>query len=71
MAGDVSSKDQEPKTLPDDETLPKRPVPEPTLFGQGSSVEREKESKKRFREFWMTSNADGFADDLDQIRKVK
>lgn len=26
--------------------------------------------KDKFRKFWMTSVADGFKDDLEQIRKV-
>ena len=31
---------------------------------------KEKELKDRFRQFWMTSVADGFKDDLEEIRKV-
>ncbi|KAF8815803.1 hypothetical protein BYT27DRAFT_7033408, partial [Phlegmacium glaucopus] len=30
---------------------------------------KEKELKDRFRQFWMTSVADGFKDDLEEIRK--
>jgi len=30
---------------------------------------REKELEDRFRQFWMTSVADGFKDDLEEIRK--
>lgn len=31
---------------------------------------KEKELKDRFRQFWMASVADGFKDDLEEIRKV-
>ena len=31
---------------------------------------KEKDLKDRFRQFWMTSVADGFNDDLEEIRKV-
>ncbi|TDL17725.1 hypothetical protein BD410DRAFT_822565 [Rickenella mellea] len=37
----------------------------------GSEQEKEKEAllKERFRKFWMASVADGFVDDLNEIRK--
>ena len=31
---------------------------------------KEKELQKRFRQFWMSSVADGFKEDLEEIRKV-
>lgn len=31
---------------------------------------KEKELQNRFRQFWMTSVADGFKEDLEEIRKV-
>lgn len=34
------------------------------------AVSKEKELKDRFRQFWMTAVADGFRDDLEEIRKV-
>ena len=33
-------------------------------------VEKEKELKERFRKFWMTSVADAFKSDLEEIQKV-
>ncbi|KZS88997.1 hypothetical protein SISNIDRAFT_417367 [Sistotremastrum niveocremeum HHB9708] len=39
---------------------------------QGTAAEKlnkEKELKEKFRKFWMASLVDGFADDLDKIRK--
>jgi ribosome assembly protein 3 len=31
---------------------------------------KEQEMKMKFRQFWMSSVADGFRDDLEEIRKV-
>ena len=31
---------------------------------------KEQELKDRFRQFWMASVAEGFRDDLEEIRKV-
>ena len=31
---------------------------------------KEQEVKAKFRQFWMSSVADGFRDDLEEIRKV-
>ena len=53
------------------------PSPPPTeipSFLPTASVEekakKEQEMKARFRKFWLTSVADGFKDDLEEIRKV-
>lgn len=43
----------------------------PTLESAGQDVvEQEKVMKERFRTFWMSSVADGFKSDLEEIRKV-
>jgi ribosome assembly protein 3 len=33
-------------------------------------AQQEQILKEKFRKFWMTSVADGFKDDLEEIRKV-
>lgn len=38
--------------------------------GHPSAEEKERELKGRFRKFWMTSVAEGFGDDLEELRKV-
>lgn len=35
-----------------------------------ADIEKEKELKDKFRQFWMASIADAFSDDLEEIRKV-
>ncbi|KXN88340.1 hypothetical protein AN958_07485 [Leucoagaricus sp. SymC.cos] len=37
--------------------------------GDPSAEEKEKELKEKFRKFWMSSVADGFRDDLEELRK--
>jgi ribosome assembly protein 3 len=37
----------------------------------GAKSEEEQKLKDRFRQFWMASVADGFKDDLEEIRKVR
>ena len=39
--------------------------------GDASAEEKEKEMKDKFRKFWMSSVADGFQDDLEELRKVR
>ncbi len=48
-------------------------APPPFLPSEGSSSRAQDEQalRNRFRQFWMASVADGFADDLDQIRQVR
>ena len=36
-----------------------------------SAEEKEKDLKDKFRKFWMSSVADGFRDDLEELRKVR
>nr|GAT53094.1 predicted protein [Mycena chlorophos] len=53
-----------PSPEPHSPTLPSfLPPPDAPNF-----VDAEKEMKERFRKFWMASVADGFKDDLEQIR---
>ncbi|KAG7098283.1 hypothetical protein E1B28_000246 [Marasmius oreades] len=35
----------------------------------GATAQREQEMKEKFRKFWMSAVADGFRDDLEEIRK--
>lgn len=48
---------------------PKHNVPPPDLFAGGP--EKEQQLKDRFRKFWLAGVADAFADDLNEIRKVR
>jgi ribosome assembly protein 3 len=41
-----------------------------TSSGENDTVVQEQLMKDRFRKFWMASIADGFRDDLEEIRKV-
>lgn len=45
-------------------------VPVPTITDEIASAVKEQELKARFRQFWMGSVAEAFADDLNEIRKV-
>jgi hypothetical protein len=38
--------------------------------GDTNAEEKERELKERFRKFWMSSVADGFRDDLEELQKV-
>ncbi len=57
---------------------PLRNVPAPQLIPQRDAAgnlssadsEKDKELKDKFRKFWMSSIADAFSDDLNEIRKV-
>lgn len=52
---------------------PPAPIPSflpPKTTSTAQSEENEQILKDRFRKFWMASVADGFKDDLEQIRKV-
>jgi hypothetical protein len=42
----------------------------PSTGSAESDAQKEQMLKDRFRKFWMTSIADGFKDDLEEIRKV-
>lgn len=57
------------------EAPPVPPAPIPTIMPKDISTTQEKEKeqllKERFRKFWMESMADGFADELDEVRKVR
>ncbi|KAF9263753.1 hypothetical protein L218DRAFT_972829 [Marasmius fiardii PR-910] len=80
---EVGSKATEGPTLPTD--APKRarstspPPPStaiPSFLGPRdpgenpeTTVQREQELKDKFRKFWMSAVADGFKDDLEEIRK--
>jgi ribosome assembly protein 3 len=46
------------------------PVPSENHAEEDDAGSKEKELQKRFRQFWMTSVADGFKEDLEEIRKV-
>ncbi|KAL4261677.1 Ribosome assembly protein 3 [Pleurotus pulmonarius] len=50
-----------------------QPVPIPSFLPSqteaAEAAEQEKVLKERFRRFWMSSIADGFKDDLEEIRK--
>jgi ribosome assembly protein 3 len=72
--GAPSSVQQTPRRSPS-VTPPPAPIPSflPSKISPtaGSSDDKkEQELKDRFKKFWMASVADGFKDDLDQIRKV-
>ncbi|KZT53359.1 hypothetical protein CALCODRAFT_440176 [Calocera cornea HHB12733] len=41
----------------------------PPFVPQDDREQKEEQLKARFRKYWMASLADGFADDLDEIRK--
>ncbi|KAJ7062799.1 hypothetical protein C8F01DRAFT_1251610 [Mycena amicta] len=62
------------RTLPPRRDSPSPPPPSPTLpsflppADAPNFEDAEKEMKARFRTFWMASVADGFKDDLEQIR---
>jgi hypothetical protein len=38
--------------------------------GDSSAAEKERDMKEKFRKFWMASVAEGFRDDLEELRKV-
>ncbi|KAF4574369.1 hypothetical protein EYR36_005703 [Pleurotus pulmonarius] len=62
------------KQLPLQERSPSpQPVPIPSFLPSqteaAEAAEQEKVLKERFRRFWMSSIADGFKDDLEEIRK--
>lgn len=68
-----------PKVTPPRHHSPSPPPPiggKPSLIPFGSSekdndeLQKEIALKEKFRKFWMASVADGFKDDLEQIRKV-
>jgi ribosome assembly protein 3 len=42
----------------------------PSENAEDDSGSKEKELQNRFRQFWMSSVADGFKEDLEEIRKV-
>ena len=54
-------------------TPPSATIPSfvPTVDASEDAVRSEQQLKERFRSFWMTSLADAFKDDLEQIRKVR
>lgn len=63
------------KQIPTQERSPSpQPVPIPSFLPSqaeaAEAVEQEKVLKERFRRFWMSSIADAFKDDLEEIRKV-
>jgi hypothetical protein len=41
-----------------------------TNKGENDTIAQEQLMKEKFRKFWMASIADGFRDDLEEIRKV-
>ena len=53
-------------------SLPSATLPSflPSENAEDDAGSKEKELQKRFRQFWMTSVADGFKEDLEAIRKV-
>ncbi|KAG9219571.1 hypothetical protein CCMSSC00406_0008222 [Pleurotus cornucopiae] len=62
------------KQIPTQERSPSpQPVPIPSFLPSqaeaAEAVEQEKVLKERFRRFWMSSIADAFKDDLEEIRK--
>ncbi|KDQ28735.1 hypothetical protein PLEOSDRAFT_1038651 [Pleurotus ostreatus PC15] len=62
------------KQVPTPERSPSpQPVPIPSFLPSQAEaaevVEQEKVLKERFRRFWMSSIADAFKDDLEEIRK--
>nr|GAT47476.1 predicted protein [Mycena chlorophos] len=78
-AGPSTTKSMPAKGAPAMTRLPRRdspsPPPQSPTFpsflpppNAPNVVDAEKEMKERFRKFWMASVADGFKDDLEQIR---
>ncbi|EJU05970.1 hypothetical protein DACRYDRAFT_12791 [Dacryopinax primogenitus] len=58
------------KRIPSRSPSPPAPALPPFLpTAKDVREEKEKQLKDRFRKYWMTSLADAFADDLDEIRK--
>lgn len=49
------------------------PIPSfiPTTGNAGEDSMKEQELKDKFRKFWMTTIVDAFADDLNELRKVR
>ncbi|KAI0308863.1 hypothetical protein OF83DRAFT_1189700 [Amylostereum chailletii] len=68
-AGPVAQEAQPRKRRTPSPSPPPAPIP-PFLPAQPSAdAQAEQVLKDRFRKFWMASVADGFRDDLEQIRK--
>ena len=63
---DSESKSKAKARVPSPPPLHNVPVPSLTA----GNIEKEQELKARFRQFWMGSIAEAFADDLNEIRKV-
>jgi hypothetical protein len=64
-----------PETLRQHSPSPSPPATLPSFLPSSETANNDAESKEkelqdRFRQFWMTSVADGFKDDLEEIRKV-
>ena len=59
----IPSRSPSPPTVEIPPLLPSNPVTD-------AEKEKEKALKEKFRKFWMASIADGFKDDLDEIRKA-
>ena len=75
---EIIAEQAQPKVIPPRRHSPSPPpiVEKPSLIPFGSTekdndeLQKEIALKEKFRKFWMASVADGFKDDLEQIRKV-
>lgn len=63
----ATSKRRSPSPPPPDATIPSFI---PFTGSEENDAKKEQLLKDRFRKFWMTSVAEGFHDDLEEIRKV-
>jgi len=64
-----SSKPTHPKPPPQRDSPSPQPVMDIPPFISPNTLENEQVLKEKFRKFWMASIAEGFKDDLEEIRK--
>jgi hypothetical protein len=67
----AKARERRPSPSPSPSPPPTDPRPFLPPEGSSSRAQDEQALRSRFRQFWMASVADAFADDLEQIRQVR